>query len=390
MKPIDALAKVCSDVRPAYPEEGVLGVLPRFVAAPAGVAEAAETMRAAAEHGLAVIARGMETRLDWGLPPQRCDLLLDTHRMDRIVEHAAGDLVVSAEAGTPIEKINAEVAAHGQRLSLDCPIFASSVGGTIATAAAGPRRLLYGAPRDLVIGLTVVRADGKIARSGGKVVKNVAGYDLGRLFAGSWGTLGLIVEATFRLHPVCEATAYVSAVLPDAAAAHEAVQAVLHSPVVPAAVECAAAPGGIEVCVMVEGVAAGVPARADRVSSLLGGADVAEEPPEWWGRYPDGTTLVEITAPPAALARASWLTGAATWSASGHGLLGLEAGPEQVTETVNELRAAHTAVVRYAPEPVRDALDVWGPVPALSLMRRVKDQFDPDHRLSPGRFVGGI
>ncbi|MGI5168388.1 FAD-binding oxidoreductase [Spirillospora sp. CA-253888] len=396
--PIDALAKVCADVRPAGPEDGVLGAVPQAVAAPASAAEAADVMRAAAELGLAVVPRGMETRLDWGLPPRRCDLLVDTARLDRVVEHAAGDLVVKAEAGVRLDRLADALAEHGQRLALDARPPTATVGGTIATGSAGPLRLLYGSPRDLVIGLTIVRADGRIARSGGKVVKNVAGYDLGRLFAGSWGTLGLIVEATFRLHPVPAEAAYVSTTVPDAAAAHAAVQAVLHSPVAPSAVECAAVPDGIAIGVLLEGVPDGVTARCGQVDGLLGGgARTGPEPPAWWGRSPEGTTLIEITAPPAALAHADWLTGSATWSASGRGLLGLPAdlSPERAAGTLEGLRAALAphkggAVVRYAPEPVRDALDVWGPVPALSLMRRVKDQFDPERRLSPGRFVGGI
>ncbi|MFI0444670.1 FAD-binding oxidoreductase [Actinomadura sp. 6N118] len=404
--PLDALAKVCGDVRPGEPEEGVLGVAPRFVAAPATVAEAAEVMRVAAEQGLAVIPRGGETRLDWGLPPDRCDLLLDTSRLDRVIEHTAGDLVVKAEAGLTTERLAEVLAERGQRLSLDAPLPGSTVGGTIATGAAGPLRLLYGSPRDLVIGLTIVRADGQIARSGGKVVKNVAGYDLGRLFAGSYGTLGLIVEAAFRLHPVPSAHAYITAPVPDAAKAHEAVQAVLHSPVVPSALECEASPEGITLGVLLEGVPEGVAARSTHVANLLGpDANISQEAPAWWGTYPDGTTLIEVTAPPSALTEAPVAeTGAALaemggcqvrWSASGKGYVGLTADAGEVAEVLTRLRATLVrhrggAVVRYAPEGVRTADDVWGPVPALTLMRRVKDQFDPEHRLSPGRFVGGI
>ncbi|GAA2575927.1 FAD-binding oxidoreductase [Actinomadura fulvescens] len=413
--PLDALAKVCGDVRPGEPEEGILGVAPRFVAAPATVPEAAEVMRVAAERDLAVVPRGGETRLDWGLPPERCDLLLDTSRLDRVIEHAAGDLVVKAEAGLTMERLAELLAERGQRLSLDTPLPGSTVGGTIATGAAGPLRLLYGSPRDLVIGVTIVRADGLLARSGGKVVKNVAGYDLGRLFASSYGTLGLIVEAAFRLHPVPSARAYITIPVPDLAMAHEAVQAVLHSPVAPSALECDVTPEGMTLGVLLEGVPEGVASRATYVADLLGsGARIDQEPPSWWGAYPDGTTLIELTAPPSALrpflADLSPDTPAAAkepadtaparsaqvrWSASGKGYVGLTADANEVAEVLARLRATllpHRggAVVRYAPEGVRTADDVWGPVPALTLMRRVKDQFDPGHRLSPGRFVGGI
>ncbi|MGP4027729.1 FAD-binding oxidoreductase [Actinomadura sp. 3N407] len=398
MRPLDALAKVCGDVRPGEPAEGVLGVEPALVAAPKNLAEAADIMRVAAEKGLAVVPRGAETRLDWGTPPERCDLLVDTHRLDGLIEHAAGDLVAKVEAGLPMERLGEELAERGQRLALDVPLPGSTVGGTIATGASGPLRSLYGTPRNLVIGLTIVRADGQIARSGGKVVKNVAGYDLGRLFCGSYGTLGLIVEATFRLHPVPAALAYVTCAVNGPEDAHDAVQTVLHSPVAPSAVEYIA-PG--TVVVLLEGVPEGVAARARQTAELLGeNASIAETAPDGWGRYPDGTTLIDVTAPPPALRDLLTVLGpdaAATWSGSGHGHVGLpaESSPDDAADVLGRLRDVLTrhrggAVVRYAPEEVRAGIDVSGPIPALTLMRRVKDQFDPDHRLSPGRFVGGI
>ncbi|MFI0482010.1 FAD-binding oxidoreductase [Actinomadura sp. 9N215] len=398
MRPLDALAKVCGDVRPGEPAEGVLGVEPALVAAPENVTEAADVMRVAAENGLAVVPRGAETRLDWGAPPERCDLLVDTHRLDGLVEHAAGDLVAKVQAGLPMERLAEHLAERGQRLALDVPLPGSTVGGTIATGAAGPLRSLYGTPRNLVIGLTIVRADGQIARSGGKVVKNVAGYDLGRLFSGSFGTLGLIVDATFRLHPVPEATAYVVCAVNGPEDAHDAVQTVLHCAVAPSAVEYIG-PG--TVAVLLEGVPDGVAARARQTADLLGeNAEITETAPDGWGQYPDGTTLIEISAPPPALRDLLTLLSrdiAVTWSGSGHGHVGLpaESTPDEVADVLGRLRntlGRHHggAVVRYTPEEIRDEIDLWGPVPALALMRRVKDQFDPDHRLSPGRFAGGI
>lgn len=401
MQPIDALAKVCGDVRHGEPAEGVLGVEPALVAAPKNLTEAADVMRVAAEKGLAVVPRGAETRLDWGTPPDRCDLLVDTHRLDGLIEHAAGDLVAKVEAGLPMERLGEKLAERGQRLALDVPLPGSTVGGTIATGAAGPLRSLYGTPRSLVIGLTIVRADGQIARSGGKVVKNVAGYDLGRLFSGSYGTLGLIVDATFRLHPVPAATAYVTCTVSGPEDAHDAVQTVLHSPVAPSAVEYIG-PG--TVAVLLEGVPDGVDERARQTVELLGeNAEIKATAPDGWGRYPDGTTLIDVTAPPPALRDLLTMLGpdaartATTWSGSGHGFVGVpaEASPDEVADMLGRLRdvlSRHRggAVVRYTPEGVRGEIDLWGPVPALALMRRVKDQFDPDHRLSPGRFVGGI
>ncbi|MFA1550033.1 FAD-binding oxidoreductase [Actinomadura chokoriensis] len=398
MRPLDALAKVCADVRPGEPAEGVLGVEPALVAAPKDLTEAADVMHVAAEKGLAVVPRGAETRLDWGTPPERCDLLVDTHRLSRLVEHTAGDLVAKAEAGLPMEVFGESLAERGQRLALDGPLPGSTIGGTVATGAAGPLRTMYGTPRSLVIGLTVVRADGQVARSGGKVVKNVAGYDLGRLFSGSYGTLGLIVEATFRLHPIPAASAYVTCAVGGPEDAHDAVQSVLHSPLAPSAIEYMG-PG--TVAVLLEGVPDGVAARAGQAAELLGeNTSISETAPEGWGRYPDGTTLIDISAPPPSLRDVLTLLGTdipTTWSGSGHGHVGLppEMTPEDVADILGRLRHVLTrhrghAVVRYVPEEVRGEIDLWGPVPALALMRRVKDQFDPDHRLSPGRFVGGI
>jgi glycolate oxidase FAD binding subunit len=304
------------------------------------------------------------------------------------------------------------LAGQGQRLAIDTPLAGSTVGGTLATGVAGPLRMLYGTARDLLIGVTIVRADGSLAKAGGKVVKNVAGYDLGKLFTGSYGTLGLIVEAAFRLHPLPAARSYVTCEVADFARAWHAASAVLASSVVPSAIEMDAVAGGpVTVAVLIEGVAAGIAARTDVVAALLGdGARGAPEPPKWWGRYPDGETLLEITAPPAALpeliasalpaltAARAWVRGSA---GSGHWYVSVPGEPAGGPPTrplgnlVTQVRAAvlrhgGAATVRIAPAALRDHVDLWGPVPALALMRRVKDQFDPEHRLAPGRFVGGI
>src|SRR6201986_4434751 len=177
---------------------------------PESTEEAAAVMRDAAARELAVVPRGGGSRLDWGAPAERCDLVIDMSRMSGVAEHAAGDLVARVQAGARMGDVAAVLAQAGQEIALDVPGDAS-VGGVVASGLAGPRRLRYGTPRDLLIGITIVRADGTVAKSGGKVVKNVAGYDLGKLFAGSAGTLGLITEATFRLHPLPAARAFVAA-----------------------------------------------------------------------------------------------------------------------------------------------------------------------------------
>ncbi|MQA85937.1 MAG: FAD-binding protein [Streptosporangiales bacterium] len=412
-----ALAKAC-EVSGGSDADAVDGIVPDYVARPDSVESAAEVMRAAAERGLRVVPRGAGTKLDWGSPPAGVDLVVDTGRLDRVLEHAAGDLVVRVQSGLTLGRLQVALAAHGQELALDEPVLGSTVGGMLATGTSGPRRLLHGGPRDLLIGITVVRADGMIARSGGKVVKNVAGYDLGKLFTGSYGTLGLIVEAIFRLHPLPAASQVVTWTAPDEGAAHERLQALLHSQLVPAAVEIdrPAPDAPIAIGVLLEGVAEGVTTRAEAAARLLGngfggadGAEVGTKPPAWWGRHPtdpDGV-LVKLAAEVSALphllaavaraARSAGLTPAVRGSAGGLLHVGLPVGtePAAAAEFLAVLRPAvarhdGSAVVLHAPRAVRDAVDVWGPVPALGLMGRLKDQFDPQHRLAPGRFVGGI
>jgi glycolate oxidase FAD binding subunit len=383
--PLDALAKAC-DVRPAEPADAVQGIAASYVASPATVAEASELMRAAAEQELTVVPRGAGTKLHWGAPPERCDLIVDTRRLGRLIEHAAGDLVVKAEAGLSLHDLQEVLAGTRQQLALDGLVPGATVGGVLATATAGPRRLLYGSARDLLIGITVIRADGVVAHSGGKVVKNVAGYDLGKLFTGSRGTLGLITEAAFRLHPLPHASAYVTATADDAARALELTRALLHSPLVPAAIEVDG-PGPISVSVLLEGLAEAVPRRAEAARDLIGG-EITAEPPAWWGRLPEGDVLAEVRAAPSKLTsifaeepgRVRGSTGRGIWH------VGLAAGDAE--EALTRLRRHGSAVVLSAPEDT--PLDRWGAVPALPLMLRVKDQFDPGHRLSPGRFAGGI
>jgi glycolate oxidase FAD binding subunit len=410
-----SLAAVCGDTRDGV-EADVgpgAGIVPAFVVAPESTDEAAAVMRVAAEHELAVVVRGGGSRLGWGAPPTRCDLLIDLSRMTAVVEHSAGDLVARIQAGARMGDVAAVLARDGQEIALDVPAEAT-IGGVVATGLAGPRRLRYGTPRDLLIGVTIVRADGTVARAGGKVVKNVAGYDLGKLLAGSAGTLALITEATFRLHPLPAAKAYVTAEYVATGVACDAVAAAANSPLVASAVELSRPePGGpIRIGVLIEGSADGVAARAMRMAGLLGPADTSPAPPSWWRGAPaaEGGTLVRVSfwvsALPAVLdaidaaARDTGVSPAVDGSA-GAGVLYLQLDGDMsfkgsaIAGFVLALRSALAderggVVVLAAPAPVREAVasggGMAGSVPSLALMRAVKDQFDPGHRLAPGRF----
>ncbi|WBB68536.1 FAD-binding oxidoreductase [Micromonospora sp. WMMD812] len=402
-------------VRPAGPGDAVDGVTPRVVASPGSTEEAAALLRVAAARNLAVVVAGAGGKQDWGNPPRRLDLRLDTRRLSGVVEHAAGDLIVVVRAGTPLDEVQAKVAPAGQHLALDAPLppgaAGATVGGVVATNTSGPRRMRYGTVRDLLIGVTMVRPDGVVARAGGKVVKNVAGYDLGKLLTGAYGTLGLITECAFRLHPLPATRAYVRRPAADAAEAGRLAAAVLGAQVMPSALEVdAPVDGGVEVAVLLEGTATGVGERVAETRRLLGGATADDDPPPWWPAYPwrVGDVGLKLTA---ALSGVPRLLAASAEARRRHdvpltvrgsagtgvlyGGLPADAPPEAVARTVAELRAAATAVgghavVLTAPAAVRELVDVWGPVNGLELMHRVKHQFDPDARFAPGRFVGGI
>ncbi|WP_248960287.1 FAD-binding oxidoreductase [Sphaerisporangium perillae] len=442
LPPAKALAAIGVTIREALPEDAVAGVAPRWVALPGSTSEVAAVMRAAAEHGLTVVPAGGGTKLGWGPPPRRCDLLLRTRRLDRILEHAAGDLVARVEAGVRTEALAAALAGAGQELALDIPFEGATIGGTLAAATAGPRRLRYGTARDLLIGITVVLADGTIARSGGKVVKNVAGYDLGKLFTGSQGTLGVITEATFRLHPLPSSRAWIGLTAPGLDGLPD-LAALAASQAEPSAVEIdwPGVDAPLSIAALFEGVAAGERAKAavaslglgktagepvggtggesaagvgaacrlpaDAGDSRGGAPSIAFEPPAWWGRLPGEEFLLEMRVPPGAavqalaqVARSAREAGdvpvrvrGSVVSAVLHVALPGDTHAQQAERFVSGLRsglAAHGGrlVVWTAPPDAASRLDRWGPVGAATLMRRVKERFDPEERLSPGRLPG--
>ncbi|MEO9224181.1 MAG: FAD-binding oxidoreductase, partial [Acidimicrobiales bacterium] len=259
--------------------------------------EVARALRDAAERGDVVVARGAGTKQNWGGPLARQpDTILDLSGHDAVLEYEPGDLVVRVAAGCPLATLQATIGEHGQRLSIDEVVPGSTIGGVLATGASGPLRHRFGTPRDLILGATVVLADGTVTKSGSKVVKNVAGYDLARLHTGAFGTLGIIAEATFRLHPLTDARRWVTAIAADEAALRQALATTHASLDDLAAVEVDRAAGEpvTAVCVLLEGTTTGVEARASRLVDELRTAGVASdqhisgEPPPWWGHLPAG------------------------------------------------------------------------------------------------------
>jgi len=355
------------------------------VARPSSVGELADVLRDSAPQS--VLVRGGDTKLGWGgVVDEPLDLVVWTSALDRIVEHAEGDFVVTVQSGARLSDVQRELGAKGQWLALDPPEANATIGGIVSTATSGPRRLRYGTPRDLLIGVTVVLADGTVARSGGKVVKNVAGYDLGKLFCGAFGTLGVVAECTFRLHPRPRAIRCVSVALDDPG---EAVRSLRRSPFRPSAIEY----DGTCLSVVVEAFDAAAEAQAEQIRSLIGG-EIRDAVPDGFGVRPwqpgeiglKATFRIGALSPVVALVRRI----APELRMSAHAASGvLWLGGAVSATKVSELRAAvaahdGTVVVVTGPATFRREVDVWGPVRGVDMMRRIRDQFDPDRRLNPG------
>ena len=402
----DELSVKGCELREGTPEDAVGDLVPAHVARPSDAAALSRVLTAASGHGLTVVARGGGTAQDWGGPPRSLDLVLELGDLAWI-DHNAGDLVVEVGAGTPLTELQATLATAGQRLSYDPVRLGGTVGGALATGVSGPRRLLSGALRDLVIGMTVVRADGTTARSGGRVVKNVAGYDLAKLHTGGYGTLGVISSAAFRLHPVPHALRVLSARTDSPAQAERALAALREAAVEPAAVELERpAEGSVRLHVVLEGTPDGLRSRVHATARALGGDPaVTEELPDGWGLFPRLGTLALLTTPPAESVATATLVGECSESlgvgvhvrgSAPSGSLWVSfppgTGAEQIAAVTDSTRTAHRTftLLRAEPHVRATGIDPWGPLPGLALTRAVKDSFDPDHRLAPGRFAGGI
>ena len=374
--------------RPGTEADAVRGVVPGEVVRPTSPEEVVEVLRGSA--GRTVLAAGGRSKLDWAPAPSSCDLLVDTTGLDRVVEHVPGDLIVVAEAGVRLDVLQEQLAGAGQWLALDPPEPGATLGGVLSANASGPRRLRYGTVRDLLIGVTVVLADGTLAHAGGKVVKNVAGYDLGKLYTGAHGSLGVVVSTTWRLHPVAPARRVVVLDLASPADAGPLALRLAASTLTPSAVELLVDDRRARLVVVFEAIAESVAAQADAAVALLGSGAQGDDLPAGFGARPAGGLVLRLAFAPASLtAVLALLPDGAQVAASactGVAYAGLPDGTD--VAALRRGLAAHdgTAVVLSGQTD-----DHWGPVgDALPLMRRVKDRFDPERRLAPGRFVGGL
>ena len=366
------------------------GVQPKRVERPSSAEQMAELLRSAAGAGEAVVPVGGGRALCLGDPPERFDLALETQGLARVLEMSQADLTVSVEAGITLEELNSELGKVGQFLPVD-PFNSPghTIGGILAAALSGPGRLRYGSPRDFTIGLRVALPDGRLASSGGRVVKNVSGYDLNKLHQGALGSLGVIGAASFKFYarPLHEGTVETAAGDLDRAWA-EARRA-LALPLPPAALELTAGPDlGFALHARFEGSRRGV----ERTVSDLGWRPATDgfwtehsrQASDTWGRIsaPPGSLLELVRGIPQG--QRWWCSpgvGVAHWldAADAEQVARLRAGAE---------REGGSLVLLAAPVELKRQVGAWGTPPAtLDVMRRLKDAFDPGRSLSPGRYL---
>jgi glycolate oxidase FAD binding subunit len=411
--PLEELRSIVGEghVREAVVEDAVEGVEPSLVVEPGSVEETSELMKLAARENLVVAPRGGGTKMHIGDPPTALDLIVSTARMNEIIEHVPGDQVVRVQAGMGLGELQDQLSGTEQMLAIDPPEEGATIGGIVAANSSGPRRLRYGTIRDLIIGITVVLHDGTVAKAGGKVVKNVAGYDLSKLFTGSLGTLGIIATANFRLHPIPEASRTVAVEVESPQAAGEAAQAIVHSQIEASAVELHWSEQTRLLTVLVESIPAGVEEKAETASFLLRPFGEVRELSEGEVEHlpVDDEVAVKIAAPPADLAdvlgsvlRAAERRGLAHPRLTGHAasgvtFVGLSGGEEEAhalfVEEMREIwvRRGGSVTLQRAPLALKNRVGTWdNGGDYVGLIRRVKEKFDPRGGLNPGRFVGGI
>lgn len=420
------------------------GKRPDIVVFPETIEEVSQIMRVASRESLSVIPWGGGTKIGFGREPQKVDVVICTGRLNRIIEYEPLDLVGVAQCGIPLKDFQKTLIGKGQFLAIDPPHIESgaTLGGIIATNDSGPRRLRYGTIRESLIGIKVVRADGSIVKGGAKVVKNVAGYDLPKLFVGSLGTLGVIVEGAFRLYAIPEDSETLLIRSPNLEIIHETVFLILNSSLVPSCIEILNPPlvnvisdklnlnlkdGEYAVAVRIESVEKAVKNQISKLKDIC-----REKKEEWisledkqeetlwheirefpWRAYADkiackaGVLITDIPRVLQGLEELSKTSGLKVYTSARAGIgilvISIEIGSTGLTgeeilsiaESINSIRnlvnsLKGTLVIQWAPLSLKSQIDIWGELGTpINIMKRLKALFDPNSILNPGRFIGG-
>ena len=410
---------------------------PSAVAYPSEIEEVSAVLEWAHRSDIAVYPSGGRTLSHLGNTPNRPGIALDMTRLDRMIDFQPADLTVRVQAGMTVGQLDSALSQNEKCVPLAPPLARrATVGGTLATGIGGPMRSAYGLPRDWLIGISVVGANGTMSKAGGQVVKNVTGYDLNRLYTGSLGTLAVITEATFKITPAPTAWAAIVATFENNQAAVAACRNLLSQPFAPQALHIlspAAArrmqdsnlpggPGPVAIA-LIAGRPASVKRRVEDTSSAWRDVATMIDVPEQEAIElaealadlpvdPAGppSLCVRLNAPPDALEKLLTLDeqdidgevpGVVADAGFGGGRLMWwrdmsSEDPVRIAERLRQIQSTAgslggDAIVETCPPAVRELIDVWGPAPSgMDIMRRIKRQFDPKGLLNPGRFIGGL
>ncbi|MEX2159974.1 MAG: FAD-binding oxidoreductase [Dehalococcoidia bacterium] len=400
-------------VAPGDAAHAVDGLVPRHVATPASVEQLAAVLALANEHGAAVVPWGGGQHMSLGNVPARYDVALLTKCLDRVIEYEPADLTIAVEAGITMSALQQELAEHGQFLPIDAPPDAT-VGGVLAANVCGASQHAYGLPRDWLIGCKVAHVDGTISKGGGRVVKNVAGYDMPKLYVGSLGTLGVIVEATFKLAPLPAAQETLVVLHESIDSAAKLIFAADDRGLALRAVALHNREGQIEAAFWLSGTSAAVE-RTRRELQTLASSDSrrleGRPSEEYWTVWSESKltrSYAEVDRDDCAELRASLPPSACVeymhaidgemtaYITTGLVLSTLRADTDALVAAIGDARRVAerlggSLVVTSAPVDVKRRIDVWGDAgSALPLMQRLKQEFDPNATLNPGRFLRGV
>jgi glycolate oxidase FAD binding subunit len=399
---------VSQTLRRATGEDAIDGVIPRQVALPESPEELAEIVADASRDRQLIVLRGGGSKLAWGRVPSRVDLVIGTEKLNRLLAHRHGDMTVTAQAGMPLAELNRMLAEYRQYLPIESAFESATIGGIVATNDSGPTRHRFGTPRDLLIGVTLAMTDGRLVKAGGTVVKNVAGYDLGKLVSGSHGTLAAIVDATFKLLPIPLASTTLVATYADGKALAHDVTVLSGSQVEFCAFDMSVATEGRWILLMrMASSPAATAAQAAAARRLLTSPTAAvsgEEEGSLWEEqirapWAQGGTVVRLGWLPSKLPAVAALlsrinqhgcqVSAFTGRAIGSGLLRLEGDDEAIAVAIGVLRhsdnVGHVVVLRATPA-LKSRVDVWGSASGtIDVARMLKHKLDPADVLNAGR-----